>query len=192
MLRIPSLLPLSIALLLSAGCAGTGGKEEPITDTQGVERPQGTTVDTAQGTDSQDQTDGATTQGMQSDSSLTLNALEDPNSPLSTRVIYFDFDSTQIQPEFREVITAHAQFLAANPDVSVILQGHADERGSREYNIGLGERRARAVEQVFSLHGTNASQMQKVSYGEERPAAMGHDEASWRLNRRVEIVYKGQ
>ncbi len=116
-------------------------------------------------------------------------AFEDPKNPLSIRVVYFDYDSSVVPSDVREVLTAHAQYLASNPGARVRLEGHADERGSREYNVGLGERRAHAVNQIMSLQGAGANQLTTVSYGEERPAEAGHDEGAWRLNRRVELVY---
>jgi peptidoglycan-associated lipoprotein len=133
-----------------------------------------------------DQAQGADLQG-----GYDIKSLDDPNSPLSRRVIYFDLDSSNISDEDREVISAHAQFLAANPQISAILEGHADERGTREYNIALGERRAKAVQQLFSIQGVSASQAQVISFGEERPVALEHNEEGWRLNRRVEILYSG-
>ncbi len=105
------------------------------------------------------------------------------------RVIYFDFDSSDIRPEFVDVIAAHGRFLAGNATVRVRLEGHTDERGSREYNIGLGERRAQTVKRALALQGVQESQITTVSYGEERPAAAGSDENAWSKNRRVEIVY---
>jgi len=113
----------------------------------------------------------------------------DPNNPLSNRTIYFEFDSIDVPSEYVPVITTHAEFLATNPNISVVLEGHADERGTREYNIALGEQRARAVSNMMKLHGVRTTQMEFVSYGEEKPARFGHDEQSWHLNRRVEIVY---
>ena len=124
-------------------------------------------------------------------SSFAGKALDDPNSPLSKRVFYFGMDSSQISTEDREVIAAHAGYLAQNPGVSVVLEGHADERGTREYNIALGERRAKAVLQLLLIQGVSSNQVQVISFGEERPVALDHDEASWRLNRRVEILYSG-
>jgi peptidoglycan-associated lipoprotein len=121
---------------------------------------------------------------------MAVDPLQDPTSPLAKRVIYFDFDKSDIKSEFRPTIQAHANYLAEHPRVRVKLEGHADERGTREYNIGLGERRANSVRAFLTLQGVSASQIETVSYGEERPVAMGHDESSWRLNRRVEIVYQ--
>jgi peptidoglycan-associated lipoprotein len=108
---------------------------------------------------------------------------------LATRVVYFDFDSAEIKGQGVEVVAAHAKYLAANPGTRVRLEGHTDERGSREYNIGLGERRAQSVRRALMLQGASEGQISTVSYGEERPAAPGHDEAAWAKNRRVEIVY---
>ena len=108
---------------------------------------------------------------------------------LARRVIYFDFDSTDIKGEGVEIVAAHAKYLAANPSAHVRLEGHTDERGSREYNIGLGERRAQAVRRALMLQGAADGQLSTVSYGEERPAVAGHDEAAWAKNRRVEIIY---
>ncbi|SRR5690606_18010447 len=109
---------------------------------------------------------------------------------LNELVVYFDFDRSDVPAQYNEMLAAHGQYLAANPNVQVRLEGHADERGSREYNIGLGERRAQAVRRVLMLQGASAAQLSTVSYGEERPAALGSDEEAYRLNRRVEIVYR--
>jgi peptidoglycan-associated lipoprotein len=108
---------------------------------------------------------------------------------LATRVVYFDFDSSEIKGQGTDVVGAHAKYLAANATTRVRLEGHTDERGSREYNIGLGERRAQAVRRALLLQGATDAQISTVSYGEERPAVPGHDEAAWAKNRRVEIVY---
>ena len=105
-------------------------------------------------------------------------------------VVYFDYDQADIRPEFTALLAAHGQYLAQNANVQLRLEGHADERGSREYNIGLGERRAQAVRRVLMLQGAAGTQLTTVSYGEERPAATGSDDEAWRLNRRVELVYR--
>ena len=108
---------------------------------------------------------------------------------LSKRVVYFDFDRADIRADSQAVVGAHAAFLAKNPAQKVRLEGHADERGSREYNIGLGERRGQAVRRALLLQGVAEAQLSTVSYGEERPAVAGSDEQAYALNRRVEIVY---
>jgi len=112
----------------------------------------------------------------------------DPNSP-QAKVIYFMIDSSDVQPDFVPVVNAHAQYLVANPSIHIILEGNSDERGSREYNVALGEQRARSVANMMKAQGVSDSQLQTVSYGEEKPAAMGNDESAWEQNRRVEIVY---
>jgi len=106
-----------------------------------------------------------------------------------TKIIYFDFDSSDIKPEFVDVISAHARAISGNASIKVRLEGHTDERGSREYNIGLGERRAQAVRRALLLQGVAEAQVTTVSYGEERPAVTGHAEDAWAKNRRVEIIY---
>ncbi|HEX2201325.1 MAG TPA: OmpA family protein [Gammaproteobacteria bacterium] len=107
----------------------------------------------------------------------------------SGRVIYFDYDRDEIRPEFRHIIESLVNYLANHPNTVVTLEGHTDERGSREYNLALGEKRALAVDRQIGLMGADAGHARTVSYGEERPAALGHDEHSYGLNRRVEIIY---
>jgi peptidoglycan-associated lipoprotein len=118
--------------------------------------------------------------------------LKDPNSPLSKRIIHFDYDSSAIRDEYRSLLEAHAEFLKSNPASKVILQGHADERGSREYNLALGQRRAESVFKAMSLLGVTEAQIEPVSMGEEKPLAEGHDESAWQQNRRTEILYHGE
>jgi len=131
-------------------------------------------------------------QGIASDGSQNATQLDNAQADaLSKRVIYFDFDSSDVTSEAREIISAHAQNLSQNANLSVVLEGHADERGTREYNVALGEHRAKAVKQLLVVQGVSDSQVQVISFGEERPAAVGHDESSWRLNRRVELLYSG-
>ena len=108
---------------------------------------------------------------------------------LSKRIVYFDFDRDDLRAADQEIVTAHAKYLVSNPSIRVRLEGHTDERGAREYNIGLGERRAQAVRSALKLQGVAESQLATVSFGEERPAVPGDDEAAWSQNRRVEILY---
>ncbi len=115
--------------------------------------------------------------------------LDDPSSPLAQRLVYFELDSSEVRGEFRPTLSAHARHLSQNPGAAVTLEGHADERGSREYNLALGEQRANAVRSLLLAEGVASAQIQAVSYGEEKPAASGHDESAWSQNRRVEIVY---
>lgn len=125
----------------------------------------------------------------QQQGAITGDPFSDPNNPLSKHTVYFDFDKSEIRPEDRDIIIAHANYLVQHPNMKVILQGNTDERGTREYNIALGERRAKAVSQLMQLQGVANSQIDVVSFGKEHPVAMGHDESAWRLNRRVDIVY---
>lgn len=114
---------------------------------------------------------------------------DNPQSLLSKRIVYFDFDQSSVRPEFRGIVSAHAAYTAAHSSARVTLEGHADERGSREYNLGLGERRGNAVMGLMSAQGSRGNQLNVVSYGEERPVCRVSDETCWGQNRRVEIVY---
>jgi peptidoglycan-associated lipoprotein len=175
-LNFNTLIALALVALL-AGCstaAKKGGGAEVVDQSMGGSGSGGVTTSGAAGT-----------------SSYAGAELTDPNSPLSRRVIYFGYDSDAILPEDQDLITAHAKYLNDHPEQMVTLEGHADERGSPEYNIGLGDRRGQAVKRAFELQGVPSQQITVVSYGEEKPAAEGHSEAAYRLNRRVEIVYVG-
>ena len=113
----------------------------------------------------------------------------DSNGPLTQRIIYFVNDSNEVLPESLSVVNHHAAYLAVNKSKSVVLEGHADERGSPEYNIALGEQSAQTVGTLMKRQGVGESQIRLLSFGEEKPAVSGHDENTWRLNRRVEITY---
>ena len=172
-----------IAVLMAAFVAGcqTTSTTAPVEDKSGT---AGTTATTP---------GGANTTGTQSGNvagrNTGMDPLHDPNSPLAKRSIYFDFDSFTVADQYKPTVEAHAKYLQQTRTAHVTLQGHADERGSREYNIGLGDRRAQAVRRALLLQGVNEGQITTVSYGEERPADPGHDESAWAKNRRVEIVY---
>lgn len=118
--------------------------------------------------------------------------LKDPSNILSKRIILFDFDSNLVKEEFRPLVTAHAKYLSQNRNAKIVLQGHTDERGSREYNLALGQRRADAVKQMMSLLGAEGARVETVSFGEEKPRAQGATEAAYAENRRAEIVYQGE
>ena len=120
------------------------------------------------------------------------DALTNPNSPLSKRSVYFDFDSSAIRNEFRPLVQDHSNFLKAMPNRSVQIQGNTDARGSREYNLGLGQRRAESVRQSMQLLGVKDSQMEAISFGKERPRALGNTEADYAQNRRADLVYDGE
>lgn len=116
----------------------------------------------------------------------------DTDSCLRQRVVYFDLDQSNIRPEFQAIMGCHAKYLQDRPSSRITLEGHADERGTREYNLGLGERRGNAVSDALVASGGSASQLTTVSYGEERPVCMDSGENCWSRNRRVEIVYTAQ
>jgi peptidoglycan-associated lipoprotein len=120
------------------------------------------------------------------------NPLRDPNNILSKRSVFFDFDSIVVKEEFRPLIEAHARYLAQNRSTRMTVQGNTDERGSREYNIALGQRRADAVKRMMTLTGAQDGQIETVSFGKEKPRNAGHDEAAWAQNRRGDIVYAGE
>ncbi len=118
--------------------------------------------------------------------------LKNPNSILSKRSVFFDYDSNQVREEFRPVVAAHARYLTQNKAAKMIIQGNTDERGSREYNLALGQRRADAVKQMMTVLGAEAPRVESVSFGEEKPRAQGATEAAFSENRRADIVYQGE
>lgn len=124
------------------------------------------------------------------DASGLPRELTDPKSKLSQRSIYFDLDKYDVKDEYKELVAAHAKFLVANKGFKVLLQGNTDERGSREYNLSLGQKRADAVKRSLVLLGAKEDQVESVSLGEEKPKNAGHDEAAWSENRRADILYK--
>lgn len=123
---------------------------------------------------------------------FTAQALEDPASPLSQRIIYFDYDSNDIKPEYQSTLMAHGEFLLQNSDYKVIVEGHTDERGTHEYNIGLGERRAQSVQRVLMLMGLQDAQVETISYGKQKLVDSANTEGAHSLNRRAVLVYKTQ
>lgn len=174
---------LTIGLLLGIGLSACGGGGSTL-PTPGA--------DDASGSPGGATGPGATTSGLGGGGDLQVDRQVpgQGEGPLSRLVIYFDFDRSEIRSDFNTMLQAHGAYLAENRDSQVRLEGHADERGSREYNIGLGEQRAQAVRRVLLLQGAAADQFGTVSYGEERPTALGSDENSYGLNRRVELVYR--
>lgn len=129
------------------------------------------------------------TSGLADPDAWKVDPLNHPDSPLHMRVIYFGFDDASLTEEGRGLVEAHAKFLAGNAAQNIVLEGHADERGTREYNIALGQQRAETVRRMMLLYGVSSTQIRVLSYGEEKPAEFGHDDQSWALNRRVEIRY---
>jgi peptidoglycan-associated lipoprotein len=123
---------------------------------------------------------------------VTGDPLKDPGNILSKRSIFFDLDSNLVKDEYKPIVAAHARYLQERKAAKMRVEGNADERGSREYNIALGQRRADAVKQMMQLLGAQASQIETVSFGEEKPRCTGNDESCWAQNRRGDIVYVGE
>ena len=138
-------------------------------------------------------TSGTTTSGVSGTATGTgMGPLKDPNNILSKRSVYFEFDSFVVDDKYKAMIDAHSRYLVGNRSAKITLQGNTDERGSREYNIALGQKRAEAVKRVMVLMGAQDVVIETVSYGKEKPRREGHDEAAWAENRRVDIVYFGE
>lgn len=166
-----------------AGCATTP-TPAPVDDKSTATTPGATVPGGAA-------TSGTTSSGV-AGTATGANPLKDPNNILSKRSIYFEFDSFVVSDQYKPIVEAHAKYLAANRNARVTLQGHADERGSREYNIALGQKRADAVKRMITLLGVQETIVETVSFGKERPKNPGRDEAAWAENRRVDIIYAGE
>ncbi|MBL1258991.1 MAG: peptidoglycan-associated lipoprotein Pal [Thiotrichaceae bacterium] len=194
-LREALILVVPVIFLVGCASAPIDSTDDALTDSaSGLNGSSSTTTtggDT--GSTAADSNGSAQITGIQDGNSIGRSDLtlsdKSPSNLLNTRVIYFDFDRSKVRAQFADVIAAHATYLANNPGAQMKLEGHADERGSREYNIGLGERRGNSIARHLGLQGALRAQLDVVSYGEERPAVTGHDETSWELNRRVEIIY---
>ncbi|PWB49127.1 MAG: peptidoglycan-associated lipoprotein [Nitrosomonadales bacterium] len=169
------LLMSAILLGLLSACASTGDKGQGAASVEDKSLGQA----------------GAATQGAQKQG-MAVDPLKDPNNILSKRSVYFDYDKYNVKDEYKPMVEAHAQYLKQNAKAKAFLQGNADERGSREYNLALGQKRAESVRKVMNVLGVSDSQIETVSFGEEKPKAEGHDEASWAKNRRADIVYQGE
>jgi peptidoglycan-associated lipoprotein len=176
-------LLLATGLLAACGSSVKLDTDVPVTDRSGTPvQPAGP----AQGTPgSAAAVDNRTVAGVQTDAS---RASEPPQS--LGRVVYFDYDDFTVKAEFTALLEGHAQFLRAQPQRRVSLDGHTDDRGGREYNLALGQKRAEAVRRALSILGVSDAQMEAVSFGKEKPAQLGDDEAAFRLNRRVELSYR--
>jgi peptidoglycan-associated lipoprotein len=181
--RLMRLASAAAVALLLAACASTPLEEQP---------PAPVTDQSAAAPGAQPGAPGADSRAVARVDATPkgVDPLTDPASPLSKRSVYFDFDSFVVKPEFQGLVEAHGKFLVANPGRRVTIEGNADERGSREYNLALGQKRAEAVKSRLRLLGVTETQIETVSLGEEKPAATGSDEASWAQNRRADLNYK--
>ncbi|WP_028536765.1 OmpA family protein [Paludibacterium yongneupense] len=134
-----------------------------------------------------------TSQAAAADSSKTvLDPLKDPNSPLAKRSVYFDFDKSELKDEFKPLVASHSDYLKQHGEQKIVIQGNTDAVGSREYNLGLGQRRAETVKKAMEVLGVNGKQLEAVSFGKEKPRAEGNSDAANAENRRDDIVYQGQ
>jgi len=172
----------ALVAIAVAGCQTTN-TPAPVEEKSGTAPPTGSTSGAS--------TTGAGTGGV-SGSATAVNPLRDPNNVLSKRSVYFEFDSFTVSDQYKPLVEAHARYLNANRNAKLTLQGHGDERGAREYNIALGQKRAEAVKRAMTLIGVQEMQIETVSFGEEKPKNQGHDEAAWAENRRVDILYSGE
>lgn len=173
-IRVASIAVLMAGVMMLAGC-----KTKPI---EQAPAPADTTSSSAG-------TSGYQTPSSQGGQQLSAEQLAQQELAKVGMVVYFDYDSSDIKPEYNNVIAAHAKYLSTNGSLKVRLEGNTDERGSREYNIGLGERRAQSVRRALLLQGVTEAQITTLSYGEERPAVAGSDETAYSKNRRVEFGY---
>ena len=168
--RAPRTLIL-LAAVFVAGCSGAPKQQtEPVTSPVLSAPP-------------------TTTAPLESTRPVYAGPWEDPGNPLYQRTIYFDYDTAEIKPEYLPVLRTHARYLGTNAGVKATLEGNTDERGTREYNLALGDQRAESVRRLMIADGVPPNQLSTLSYGEERPANPGHSEQAWRLNRRVVIQY---
>ena len=173
-MKFHRILALMLAAILAAGCAS---QDIPDPEPQAGDMMEDDSMSSTDGFGDDEFGEGE-----------EFNDFDDAMDEL-TMVIYFDFDQSELRAEYADLLQRHANNLADNSRSQIRLEGHADERGSREYNIGLGERRSQSVRRLLLIQGASADQISTVSFGEERPAAFGSDEESYQLNRRVEIKY---
>ena len=180
---------LWIALIAAAlaGCSSTPTTEAPVDDRSAA----GSTPGSSSGAQTGSAAGGGVT-GSALGAGAGANALRDPNSILSKRSVYFDYDSFVVKDEYRPLVEAHARYLQQNRNARLTVQGNTDERGSREYNIALGQKRADSVKRMMTLLGATENQIETVSFGKEKPKNPGHDESAWAENRRDDMLYAGE
>jgi peptidoglycan-associated lipoprotein len=196
--RTKILLLCMTAMFISACQTGSDEIIEDSTTIDGVEQAQlgGSEVSAEGITDLTALEDGSDSSAIAFDDEALVKAespqamLDKADSNIANRVIYFEYDSAKISDDSLSMIEAHGNFIASNGNVSARLEGNTDERGTREHNIALGDRRAQSVRRLLMFQGASADQLETISYGEERPAVLGHTEDAWAKNRRVEIVYE--
>ena len=188
-----TVISLLLALLVTACASGVKLNEVPVVDKKASSVSNGSSNS---GMSDINSSASSSSQQVQQPKSTVepVNSLGNENTSAGPanveKVVYFDYDSFTVKPEFQTTIEAHAQFLKSNGRAKLSLEGHTDERGGREYNLALGQKRADAVRQSLTLLGVNAAQIETVSFGEEKPAVQGSDESAYAKNRRAEFFYK--
>ncbi|AFJ02868.1 18K peptidoglycan-associated outer membrane lipoprotein [Methylophaga frappieri] len=183
---------LLMAALWLAACSGNTTKDGELAGDDVLVEDLGANSSGVDGRNANGEDMGAEARVVVGEGNFSGDELNDPDSPLSNRVVYFEYDSSTVRAQDQATLEAHAEYLGKNPNITVRLEGHTDDRGSREYNLALGERRALSIRQILMLQGASADQFRVTSFGEERPAAEGSNETAWAENRRVEIVYTGR
>jgi peptidoglycan-associated lipoprotein len=178
----------ALVALFLAGCSTQPSQPTAPIDDRSTPGATGTPGASTAGTGTAGVT-GATVPGT---AGTGAGALRDPSNILSKRNVFFDFDSFVVKDEYRPLVEAHARYLSGNRQARATIQGNTDERGSREYNIALGQRRADAIKRMMTLIGAQDTQVETVSFGKEKPRNPGHDEAAWAQNRRGDIVHAGE
>ncbi len=183
-MRISPYFTIVVVSLALAACGGSRSvDDDDVVVVESVGGRAGSELDTGD----------VSATGLDDDNALDASPLEDSTNIgsnfLDQRVIYFDYDSSLLTPESEAIVQAHAQYLKTASEIKIVLEGHTDERGTREYNLALGENRAKAVSRVMQALGLDSNRIQTISYGEERPTSLGNTEHIWSLNRRVEILY---
>jgi peptidoglycan-associated lipoprotein len=170
---------LAIAAL-AAGCSSTETKTDaPVTDRSATAQPSPSPS-------------AGTTSRTTAQPAVAGNPLKDPSNILSKRSVFFDYDSNMVKDEYKGLVQAHSRYLGDKRDSKIRIEGNCDERGSREYNLALGQRRAESVKKMMTVMGVADGRIETVSYGEEKPMAPGHDEQAWSQNRRADIKYAGE
>ena len=182
-IRIAS-LGLALGAMLASCSGGPVSEQEPV----GVEERQ----PGAPGAQTQPLKPGGVARVDLTSKPGAKSPLTDPASILSRRSIFYDLDSFDVKDQYKGLVEAHARYLRDNPKSKMLIQGNTDERGSREYNVGLGQRRSEGVKKMLLLLGAREDQIESVSLGEEKPKAEGHDEQAWSQNRRSDILYQGE
>ena len=182
---------LVLAALAAAALAGCSSTPETVAPVENRTSTTVATPDAGTSTSGANPTAGASANTMPS-AATAGNPLRDPRSPLSRREIFYDYDSFTVRDEYKPLLEAHAAYLKQNRNARIKVEGNTDERGSREYNLALGQRRADAVRRSLVLLGVSETQIETVSFGEEKPAATGSSEESWRANRRADLAYSGE